>query len=272
MSGVKNFSVTKRNNVLLKFIISGLAFLVVLVALNFFSSGIKNAFFVLTQPIEKTFWAAGEAAAGYLSSIIKAGSLEKENNGLKNENQKLLSEISALKAISVANQAQSDLSAACQNLDFEYLMAGVMGLEQNDILTINVGSEDGIAENMPVVTSGNALLGRIYKAYKDFSEVQLISSKDSVVNVEILGSGVAGAARGQGNLGVMLDLVPISDDINKDDILISSPLESVFPKGFLVGKIIQPQRNDQKPFQQAQVEPFFNIKAGNVFIITNYKR
>jgi len=54
---------------------------------------------------------------------------------------------------------------------------------------------------------------------------------------------------------------------------VTSALDKSFPKDLLVAKINTIQKNDQKPFQQANVSLFFDIKtADNLFVITNYKR
>ena len=46
-----------------------------------------------------------------------------------------------------------------------------------------------------------------------------------------------------------------------------------FPKDLVVAKILKIEKNDQKPFQQAQISLFFNVKsADNLFVITNYKQ
>jgi len=72
-------------------------------------------------------------------------------------------------------------------------------------------------------------------------------------------------------LDVVLDLVPVDDALNEGDILVTSSLEGTFPKGLLVGRITKVEKNDQSPHQRAQVQPFFNITADNLFVITNYK-
>ena len=112
----------------------------------------------------------------------------------------------------------------------------------------------------------------------------LVSNKNSVVNVKILQSPptqavdaappeIDGVVKGSGGLNAYLDLIPISSTINPEDVLVTSAIEKSFPKDLLVGKIIQKQKNDQKPFQQAQISLFLNVKtADNLFVITNYKQ
>jgi rod shape-determining protein MreC len=279
MSSLKNFSLKQKNRGWQKFLIGGVVVLLLLFVLNFFVAPIRNSFYSISDPIQKSFWTAGESSSTFLGSFLSAGSLLKENENLKCENQKLLAQVATLQSIEQGNQAQSAISATCQNNGFDVLMVGINGLDDQDILSINKGSANGIAEGMPVINQQNVLFGKVIKVYKNFSKVMLISNKNSVVNVKIQQSlgdttpEVDGVVKGKGGLGAYLDLIPVNDGINPYDVLVTSALDKTFPKDLLVAKIIQKEKNDQKPFQQAQIGLFFDVKTtDNLFVIKNYKQ
>lgn len=295
MNSFKNFSINKKRNSLFKFLIAGFIILFLLIILNIFVYPIKNYFYTLSAPIQKSLWSAGESSSIFLGSFLKSGVLKEENEFLKNENQRLLSEVAFLKSIEQGNKAQSDVSASCQNSGFNLKMVGVVGLDENDILSINKGSNEGIKVGMPVINQQNVLYGKVLKVYKNFSQIMLISNKNSIVNVkvqkiqdniEILSEEstnessekeqieeINGVIKGIGKLNAYLDLIPIDKEINPQDILITSALDKSFPKDLLVAKIVQKEKNDQKPFQQAQLNLFLDIKkTDNLFVITNYKQ
>ena len=271
-------------------------------ALNVFSSQIKNSIHVLSTPIQTLASFSGKSSSNWIGSLLNSGNLSQENKRLEEENQKLLSEISELRSIQAGNIALSTISKTCQSKNFTTIMAGITGLDSEDTLTLNKGFDDGIREGMPVINQYNVLYGKIIKVYKNFSQVVLISNKNSIVNIQIQRQNneipeidfetleieeeiptiktvtetenlnVNGVIRGNGGLSIYLDLVPVDDQINKDDILITSAIDQIFPKDILVGKIIEIQKNDQKPFQQATIDPFFDLNStDNLFIITDYK-
>ena len=134
MNGLKNFSINKKNKDFLKLLIGVPALLVLLFILNLFSPQIKNYFYVFSSPIERTFWSAGESSSFFLGSFLNPASLAKQNKNLEIENQRLLSEVVSLQSLVRQNQAQSDISATCQNCGFNFIMAGVIGLGDNDII------------------------------------------------------------------------------------------------------------------------------------------
>lgn len=277
--GRKNILTDRKNVVLIKFLIGVVALFLFLGVLNLFNAQIKNFFHLVSNPVEKNFWAAGQLSSEFFSSFLNSGNLMKENESLRSENQKLLSQVTFLQSIRKANEAQSDISASCQDSEFNFIIAGVIGLNNQDELTINKGSEDGIEEGMPIISQQKALFGKVTEVQKNFSKITLISNKNSVVNVKILkgeesssDSEVYGVIKGMGNFQAYLDLVPVDDTIEDGEVLITSSLEGTFPKDLLIGRITKVNKNDQSPHQQAEVKLFLSAQTDNLFVISNYKR
>ncbi|TSC93893.1 MAG: rod shape-determining protein MreC [Parcubacteria group bacterium Licking1014_1] len=274
-----DISLNKQKIALLKILIAIFALFVVFGDLNLFQSQIKNSFYFMSGPIEKIFWRAGENASAFFISFLSAGNLARENESLKNENQKLLSELFFLQETDRKNQELFEMSASNQKKEFNLVQAGIIGLDdKQDIISIDKGSVDGILEGMPVINTQKALFGKVLKAYENFSKIMLISNNNNVLDVKIkqddtIKTPIYGVIKGKGGLGIYLDLIPIDSEIKEGDILVTSSLEDTFPKNLLVGKITSKDKNDQKPFQKAKVEPFFDIKTiDNLFVITDYKR
>ena len=90
MKGVRDFSINKKNNNWLKILIGMVVFLFLLWVLNIFVSPVKNVFYTISSPIQKTFWVAGESCSSFFGPFLHAGSLTKENEDLKKQNQTLL--------------------------------------------------------------------------------------------------------------------------------------------------------------------------------------
>lgn len=279
MNGPTNLFLSKKKNTWVKSFLAVIILIVFFIGFNALSDSIKNIFFSISYRLEKNFWKAGETASAFFASFLDAKNLAKDNEKLKQENQNLLAEVSSLRTLNCQNEAAVSVFGACQQDNFELLSANVIGLDNfKDIISIDKGSDDGISENMPVINQQKVLFGKVVKVYKNFSEVMLISNKSNVLDVKIMQNDevkpiINGVIKGNGGLGVYLDLVPVNEEINQGDVLVTSALEGDFPKDLLIGKITKKEKNDQKPFQQAQVEPFFNIKnTESLFVIVNYKR
>jgi len=82
---------------------------------------------------------------------------------------------------------------------------------------------------------------------------------------------ISAVAKGQGNSQIILDLVPGEAIIKKGDVVFTSALGGIFPKGLLVGKVERIKKDDTKPFQTAEVNPSFNLsQIEKLFIITDF--
>lgn len=273
-----NVFLTKRNTMLPKILIGIVILLVFIGALNLFQKQFKNAFYFVSEPLQKAFWKAGNSASNLLGSFLELNNLASKNEELNRINQELLEEIIVLQQIKTENQALREVIGNGQDKEFKLILTDAIGVDgQQDFILIDKGSEDGVSENMPVINAQKVLFGKIFKVYKNFSKVMLISNRNSVLDIKIqkddtLSPPIYGAVRGEGNLAAILDLIPLDYEIKNSDILITSSLENTFPKGLLVGKVTETNKNDIKPFQTAKIELFFNLKQiDELFIISDHK-
>ena len=263
-----------QNKIFLRFVF----LLSLIILLNIFQSPIRESFNFLHTPISTMLLQAGEGTFHFFGSFINVSRLYKENNSLKEENQNLLSQVVLLQDSLKIDQATKEALQNVKDSNLKIVPVQIIGLNiHEDIITIDRGLDDGLSENMPVISSNKILYGRVVKVYRNFSEVMLISAASSTLAVKInpedpLLQPVHGALEGIGSLSLYLDLVNTESQIKEQDVVVSSSLEGIFPKDLLIGKISSVIKNDVKPFQTANIQPFFDVKKiENLFVITNYK-
>ena len=273
-----NVFLAKRNTMLPKILIGIVALFVLIGVLNLFQRQFKNFFYSVSEPLQKTFWKAGNNASSLFGSFLELNNLANKNKELNTKNQELLEEIIVLQQLKIENQALRGVIGASQNKEFILILTDIIGIDiEQDFILINKGSEDGISENMSVINAQKVLFGKIFEVYKNFSKVMLVSNRNSVLDIKIqkddtLSPPIYGAVRGEGNLSAILDLIQLDYEIKNSDILITSSLEGTFPRGLLVGKVTEVSKDDLKPFQTAKIELFFDLKqADKLFIISDYK-
>lgn len=228
-----------------------------------FSKNLKSFFYNFSSPIQKTLWQLGQRIFNPLR--------EQEIQDLKAENQKLLFENVSLKELEKENEFLRQAINLGLEKEFKLLLSEVISKDVGeDFILINKGSDDGVGQGMPVITENKDLIGRINEVYNNYSKVMLISNKESSFTVKI-NNEVQGLAKGQGNFGLSLELIPQDKQVSQGDIVTTDILDKVFPKGLLVGKIAKINKSDIQPFQQAEVSILFDLKEINyLLIITNY--
>ena len=274
-----NIYIRKQNFLLRRVVVSSIALILIIGFLNLFQGHIRNSFYVISQPVSRNFWKGGNATFSFFTSLFPSEDVKRENMLLRQENQELLSHVAALQNSLRQDYLAEGVLEVAKEHDFSLTMAHIIASPSNDdIVLIDRGSEDGIVENMPVISSENVLYGKVQQVYQNFSKVVLISNAASVVDVKIQHdesdkTPVYGAVKGTRDGQLYLDLVSTESEINEGDVLTTSALEGIFPRNLLVAQIISKDKNDLKPFQTAQVQPFLDIKnTDTLFVITDYAR
>ena len=109
-------------------------------------------------------------------------------------------------------------------------------------LTIDKGSKDGLKENMVVITK-NGLIGKLQKVTAYSSEVKLITANDVNNKVSVSIATTTGETTAllsgydkENNL-VLISGVDSLVDIQEGDIVTTSGLGGMFPRGIYIGEV-----------------------------------
>ncbi len=166
-----------------------------------------------------------------------------ENKKLQQKVIKLTLENSQLKEEHLENSRLRALLEFRSELEYQVIPAEVVAAEPNRPLgrgsiLINKGKEEGIKRNMPVLNL-YGLVGKIEEVYPHRSTVQLMLDPDFRVSALDQRSRVFGIIKpypGQGML-LNLDNVPLGEDVQIGDEVISAGWGGIFPAGLKIGII-----------------------------------
>ncbi|MBU3942700.1 rod shape-determining protein MreC [Patescibacteria group bacterium] len=246
--------------------------ILILVGLNIFQKEVKSFFYSISAPIQNVFWKGGESTSNFFWGILTSGSLKERADELEKRNQALFSQIISLKEIEEENQTLRTALNLGLDSDYSLTLTKIIGKDiSQDYILINKGGENGILENMPVITEEKVLVGKISEVYDKFSKVMLISNPKSSLDAKIISSSISGVIKGLGNLTIFFDLLSREEIVNNEDIVITDSISGIFPENLLIGRIKRVIKNDVESFQQAEVESAFNLSsAENLFVITEF--
>lgn len=247
------------------------AFFVVL-NVNGFLSPVKNFFYSISSSVQKKLWKNGGDVSDFLSGIMEAKTFKDEIQGLQNRNRELIAQIVSLRELKKENETLSQALGMGLEKEFQLKLSYIISKDVfEDSILIDNGSGDGIKKGMPVITKEKTLVGRIGEVYEDFSEVILITNKKSSFDAQISEKDVSGVAKGTGNLGISLELIPKEKEVLAGEFVISTVLGHIFPKDLLVGEIEEVKKSDLEPYQSAKIKPAFDLNGiDSLFIITNF--
>jgi len=120
-------------------------------------------------------------------------------------------------------------------------------------LTIDRGESDGVALNAPVL-SPTGIVGRVFAVGLHAARVQVLLDRDSGAGVLVERSRVQAVVAGSGDLDLLLKYVPAHADVVVGDLVITSGVDRIYPKGLVVGRIRSLGKGSGL-FRDVRVEP-----------------
>jgi len=246
--------------------------ILIILAFNFFQKEIKTFFYTISSPIQKSLWQTGDVISDFFGGMVKTKDQNKENEELRLKIQELSGEKAELKDLEQENKILREALRIGLQKDFKLSLAEVISKDiSQDFVLINKGSRDGILKDMPAITQQKVLCGKVSEVYEKFSRVMLLSDKKNSFDVKIMDKEIYGLIKGEGNLRLFLDFIPQGEDLREGDLVVTTQLSKIFPKGLLVGQVKEVLKGDIESFQQAEIESTFKIKDGQIlFIILDY--
>jgi rod shape-determining protein MreC len=252
---------------------------------------LENAFHYVLDPLQRAV-SQGVIATGSLFQSVREArelrtqvdELQAQVNGLTAENVRLREyEAEAQQLRSLLNFTSDYPVTAFLGADVvsreacdTFPCGEVIGTDPNPYLryvTINVGAQQGVKEDMPVVAGGAVLVGRIAQVGPRTSKVQLLTDLDSAVAAVLQTSRATGLVVGQPEDTLRMEYIPQETSVITGDFVLTSGLGGVLPKGLLIGQVVEVQQMDYELHQAAVVQPAVDLAHLEVIlVITAFER
>jgi rod shape-determining protein MreC len=185
----------------------------------------------------------------------------RENERLKRDNDTLKLQINQLQS----KAAEADRLAVLLNFrqshqNIPMLSARVIGASADtasQTAYLDRGERDGIRRNMAVITP-DGVVGKIIEAYRDTSQVLLLTDKDSGVGGMLAGSRIQSPVGGVGEPLLTMKYVANDDAVNVGERVVTSGMDRIFPRDLPVGTVTDIKPGN--PFKQIRIRPSANLE------------
>jgi len=233
----------------------------------------KSILLEIVSPLQRIITLLINPFIKSIKAINKLSNLLEENRLLTDKVMLLSKEETKLKELERENRELRQLLGSSYYEQFEVKSATIIGKVDTDwklSLFINKGSNQGIKINMPVVNQ-SGLTGKVIATSNNFSEVRLLTDVNSSVAAMVQSSRKTGIIQGTRGSTLEMDLVTKEADIKIGDIIITSGLGGIFPKGILIGRVYDVKNLDYELYKTIKVLPVYNYEnLEEVLIITNF--
>ena len=238
-------------------------------------SYIENICNVFVMPIQNGFTYLKNKISGNNSFFADMDTLKQENEELKQKNSELEQSLRELEIIKAENETLKEyVNLKDKYKDYNTIPADVINRDisnYSSTIIINVGSDDGIKENMTVIAD-NGLVGHIVSVSSNTSQVQTIVDTASAVTSTI--STTDDTIVVQGTLDDKTKLratfIPTDAVVLQGDSVETSGIGGIYPKGIHIGTISEVVNTSNITDRYAIVETAVDFtKLNTVLVITN---
>jgi rod shape-determining protein MreC len=109
-------------------------------------------------------------------------------------------------------------------------------------LTIDRGTRDGLRPDMAIIAPGG-VVGRIVVPSGRAAKVQLLIDRNAAAGALIERSRAQGVVVGTGDNRLRMDYVSEASDIAVGDVVVTSGIDGIYPKGFVIGHVETVEKN-----------------------------
>lgn len=211
-----------------------------------------------------------------VSFIFNFSNVKKENEELRKKNSELESKALDYDSLKEENEKlRGMLNFKDQRSEYDYIGCDIIGKSGSGLLdqfVINKGSKDGIQKQMIAITE-QGLVGQVTSTGSNWAIVQSLSNENLAVSGTIEstndnGGIVKGYKDSNNRLLAKLYYLPLDSNIKEGDVVLTSGLGGVYPKGIRIGSVTDVEEDKGKVMKNAIIKPYVDFnKLEEVFIV-----
>lgn len=253
-----------------KYRIQIIAGFILLLAFMFYSLNLRNkehanpferAVMNLTAPLAGVFSRGNGFLAGLWADYLDLVQVRRENKKLQDAVRVLNGRLVESQEALYVNERLKRILDLKSSLRVPSITASVIGEDGSPwfkTFVIDRGQRDGLREGLPVIAV-DGIVGQLVKVASGSSRVLLITDTASSVAATVQRSRARGVLKGKGGGRCSLEFASRDDDVKVGDIVISSGIGGIFPKGLPLGEVTMVKKGEYGIFQTIEVRPIVSV-------------
>ena len=220
------------------------------------------------QLVTRSMHAAGDLWHHYFYLV----SVSQENDRIKGELDRAIEKVTRIEEVELANQRLRQLLNFKQTAQLTVLPAEVISRDPSawfKTMIIDKGRADGLRKGLPVVLP-QGVAGQVVEVAERYAKIMLIIDRNSAVDALIQSNRARGVIKGFSADHCILEYVLRKHEVKVGDIVISSGLDGVYPKGLRIGEVEAVSNSETDIFKRITVRPYVDFEQlEEVLIILN---
>jgi rod shape-determining protein MreC len=211
----------------------------------------------------------GVVRTGY-TSYVALRDVQADNQRLQTELAQLRIRFQQEQEAAAQTRTLQSLLGLRQRIPLNTVAASVIGGGASPdfrTITIDIGTRAGLANDMAVVAPGG-VVGRVIRASAIASKVQLLIDRNAAAGVVDERSRAQGIIVGMGTGALQLTYIAGTADVKMGDTLVTSGIDGLYPKGFVVGQVESVERTAGE-YSLVRVRPSVDFSSlESVLVVT----
>ena len=225
---------------------------------NLFFESAVGLFF---SPIQSLFTSSVNSISDVFGHYLLLVSTSKENERLILEVERLLNKNNELVEKNKYLERVRILTAHFKKKEKIIITAKVIGRDATQwskMLFLDKGTNDNVKKNLVVMTD-SGVVGHVIHSSLDSSKVLLITDSRSAIDSVFQNTREPGVTVGTGEGMCETKFVAIDAVVKLGDKVVSTGLGGVFPKGLMIGSVVDIVKKKQDLFQNITITPSVNL-------------
>jgi rod shape-determining protein MreC len=197
-----------------------------------------------------------DEASDFLHNYFDLVGVRQENLRLKERLAQLEGQQRRMVELEAENHHLADLLELRDALGTTAIAANVIGSDAIGLsrtLMLSEGDRQGLRRDMAVI-SINGVVGKLIAVSHDAARMLLISDHNSALEAFDQRSRARGIVAGIVEDGLAMKYVDRSEDIKSGDMIVTSGLDGIFPRGLLVGTVARVSQEGPGLFLNIEVK------------------
>lgn len=225
---------------------------------------IENVIVQVLAPVQVRLYGVTKGISNFFGEFSECQANADENMELKQELIDKSINIAKLKELEEENITLKNLLNFLHEKKFNAITGRVIGrsdtTEYSSII-INLGTDDGVKEGQAVISEEGVMVGKVNEAFSDYSVVLYVTDDHSSVAASVLNNDkTIGIVEGQYGLSCTMGLIPQNEEINENDLVVTSGIEENVPSGLIIGEVDKVTNEKGDLFKTASIKLLIDLK------------
>jgi len=204
-------------------------------------------------------------------SLVTRSKLRNENQAFKEELQVLKAQLQKFVTLQAENKRLRNLLGSENDVLDRRMMAEIIEIDSDPFVLdfiINKGSLNDAYVGQTVIDA-QGIVGQVISVFPATSRVLMISDQTHAIPVRVARNNVRAIVAGGGQINqLFLKNVTDTTDIQVGDLLLSSGLGQIFPKGYPVARVSKVDHDPGKAYAIILAEPTAQLeKLASVLLV-----